>query len=131
MWKEADAQNHAKHNLAMPRTELSGYFNCHGLVFASRRAAITDISQIDRILKEDAYEGVEVGDVMPGDVAVYYKPDTGDAEHSAIVVSVPQPGDLLPAVFVVSKWGPCGREYYHRLEDCPYGGVIRYYRVKK
>lgn len=128
----ADAEDHAKHRFAEPRTGLSGYYNCHGLVFASRRAAIDDFSQIARILKEDGYEVVQPEDLMPGDIAIYYDDTSGEAVHSAFVVSVPHPADpVKPPISVVSKWGN-GREYLHKINDCKYSerSTIAFLRIR-
>jgi hypothetical protein len=65
-------------------------YNCHGLTFGARRAAIT--SGISEILIEDDYAQIDTKDVLPGDIAVYYSTGTeigsvrGDIEHSGIVI---------------------------------------------
>jgi len=99
-------------------------YNCHGLTFASRRTWIWQSSEIAKIIRDDDYEVVDLKDVCPGDVAVYYK--DGDAEHSGIVV---QKGDLgVP--LVLSKWGPC-HEVVHLVWQCPYdAGNVVYYRIR-
>jgi hypothetical protein len=128
-FRAGDKIEHGKHPNAVPRTqEISGFFNCHGLVFASRRAAIDEVDQMPMILKEDGYTKVPVTDILPGDVAIYYDLTNGDALHSAVVVDCPQ--NHAAAVMVVSKWG-YGREYRHALNDCPYQGRIEFYRILK
>ena len=101
-------------------------YNCHGLTFGSRRAAIDDAA-ITMILAEDGYQPVaNRADVLPGDVALYIS-DAG-IEHSAIVASVPE-GPLFDP-FVYSKWGVLGPEVYHLVSACEYAkNDIRYYRV--
>lgn len=129
----ADRAAHNQHKFAVPRTEeLSGFYNCHGLVFASRRAAIDDTSQIPRILGEDCYRSVQLTDLLPGDIAVYYDNGNGEAIHSAIIVEVPSAANPLGVITVVSKWGN-GREYLHKLNDCTYStdARIEYYRVTR
>ena len=130
IWREADRQNQQKHNLAQPRTALSGYFNCHGLVFASRRAAITDVEQIPSILKDDNYDEIsDLAAVLPGDIVIYFNIENNDAEHSGLVVAAPHEANLVKTFMIVSKWGPCGREYLHALDDCPYTGNKRFFRI--
>ena len=74
---------------AIPRNDPSGFYNCHGLVFASRRAAISEPEEIRRILKHDCYlEVTNSDDVLPGDVVLYLS-DDGDPEHSGIVTCAP------------------------------------------
>jgi hypothetical protein len=98
-------------------------YNCHGLTFASRRTWIWDSAEISKILRDDDYEMVDLQDVLPGDVAVYYT--DGDAEHSGIVLRVK---DLVPSI--LSKWGP-SHEVVHRVNECPYDAKsVVYYRIK-
>jgi hypothetical protein len=80
-------------------------YNCHALSFASRRTWISTTSEIAKIIGDDDYRVVDLPNVLPGDIAVYYK--DGDAEHSAIVVRVDAIGNLRIPV-VLSKCG-CNR----------------------
>jgi hypothetical protein len=114
------------------RCEPTGRFNCHGMTFAGRRTGIDDPEVVAQILKEDGYAEIpKLGDVLAGDVAVYYSSD-GDASHSGIVISTPPSTAILPMAEVViySKWGPY-RELVHRLLDCPYAenATIKFYRI--
>jgi hypothetical protein len=103
-------------------TDPSRKYNCHGLTFASRRTWIWKSLEIEKILKDDDYEVVELRDVMPGDIVVYSQ--NGDPEHSGIVVS------NYPVPTILSKWG-AAHEVVHRVTDCPYNaGQIAYYRIK-
>jgi len=45
------------------RAKESGVYNCHGLVFASRRAVIEDPNLIRVIIKEDGYKRIEISNV--------------------------------------------------------------------
>ena len=114
------------HPASVLRSSETPRYNCHGMVFASRRTNITKHQQVFRILAEDDYRLVDESDLIPGDVAVYLS-ELGEVEHSAIVTSV---GDgVLRDVTVVSKWG-CYGEYLHPLRACPYAtSLVRYYRV--
>ena len=116
------------HNFATPRTGPCGYYNCHGLTFASRRTRITESDDIMRILMEDNYKEIKKQDVKPGDIAIYF--NEGDPRHSGIVVSVPIDNNYAQ-ICVVSKWGN-GHEYFHALNDCPYVPCdsINFYRVQ-
>jgi hypothetical protein len=120
----ADEALQRRHPFATPRTQVSGFYNCHGLVFAGRRAGIDDYSLIDRILREDCFEHVTLQDLLPGDIAIYYDNQSGEAIHSAVVVSVPTPDNPLEVITVISKWGT-GREYLHKLSDCEYSATSR------
>jgi len=68
-----------------PRTKPSGIYNCHGLVFASRRTAITERAMLEQILKEDGYKKIDGNEVGPGDVIIYFK--DGMPTHSGIILS--------------------------------------------
>ena len=108
------------------RSEPSGFYNCHGLVFASRRAEIYSVREVHKILNEDCYSEIMPQATLPGDVILYFDHD-GDIEHSGIVVS--EPIDPLRIPMVVSKWGTwC--EVIHSANDCPYTFInAKYYRV--
>jgi hypothetical protein len=115
----------ALHPNAIARTAPSPLFNCHGLTFASRRTRILDWQNILKIIKDDAWQEIEMRDVLPGDVVIYFD-DEGDPSHSGIIVEAP--GDrLLPRV--CSKWGSAG-EFIHWLTDVPqiYGSIHKFYR---
>lgn len=116
-----------KYGFATFRAPPSSCYNCHGLVFASRRTCIEDVEQIPEILQHDGFEEVDVKQVIPGDVALYYQP-SGDIEHSGIVVEKP---DVLDIPVIWSKWG-CSHEVVHKANYGPYAADhIRYFRVIK
>ena len=95
----------------------SNLYNCHGLTFASRRTGIHDTSEVDAILDHDSWESVDVDEVLPGDIVLYFDAQDGDLEHSAIVISVPEPLTKVP--MVISKWGAFS-EVVHPANKCPY-----------
>ena len=106
----------------------TGRYNCHGLVFASRRTNIRPGSgQIEAILKADQFELVESPQV--GDVILYRYPN-GSIEHSGIVTRIESVGRESVA-FVWSKWGALG-EYHTRQTTQPYDELIpEYWRLKR
>jgi len=107
-------------------TSPSRKYNCHGLSFANRRTWIKDASEIAKIVAEDDYVVVDVQDVLPGDIAVYYK--DGDAEHSGIVVGLHKVQHLNVPV-ILSKWGAC-HEVIHLVSQCPFDSRnVTYYRI--
>jgi hypothetical protein len=62
----------------------TGRYNCHGLVFAARRANIPaagDDIDIAQLLRADDYERV-VGAPRPGDVAAYVDVETSSIRAS-------------------------------------------------
>jgi hypothetical protein len=115
------------HPLAQPRTAPSAVYNCHGLVFASSRTRIEASAGIRKILDDDKYEEVPLKDVLPGDVVIYYS-DTGDPNHSGVVV---QFGNGLVVPVIYSKWGNAG-EFVHALRECPpmYGPQVHFFRCR-
>ncbi len=118
-----------EHPFATYRIGPCGYYNCHGLTFASRRTRIFDSNDIQRIINDDNYKSVEEKDVSPGDIVLYYQ--KGDPRHSGIVVEVPMPENRVSQIRVVSKWGH-GHEVVHAVRDCPYSpcDLLVYYRVQ-
>lgn len=130
-WEEhqASVEKNA-HPGAVFRGEPTRLYNCHGLVFASRRTGIYQSRELGKILKEDGYEKIGEAEALPGDVVIYLAPDTGDFEHSAVVIAEPKE-DALGIPRVLSKWGQA-HEVVHYANDCPYNyDRVEYYRVKK
>jgi hypothetical protein len=110
---------------AIPRTSPSPLYNCHGLTFASRRTRIEKSIDVQTILSDDNYKEMEMKDVLPGDIVLYYS-DNGDPSHSGVVVEYKTPL-LVPIIY--SKWGNAG-EFIHPLRHCPdlYGVNYKFYR---
>lgn len=119
-----------QHCLAKYRTNPCGYYNCHGMIFASRRTIIGDPDEIKKILVEDNYKQVNESAVLPGDIALYY--EDGDLLHSGVVVEVSDDSMLVQRIKLVGKWG-LYHEVVHWLGDCPYSqhaDKIMFYRVE-
>lgn len=109
------------------RTDPTPRYNCHGMTFASRRTGIFETWVINRILDDDGYREVTLDEVLAGDVILYFD-DTGDVEHSGIVI-LPPSQDPLRVPLIYSKWGKYA-ELVHRANQCPYNFAgARYYRV--
>ncbi len=119
-----------QYNFAVYRTAPCGYYNCHGMTFASRRTRIFDRDDLARIIEEDNYHKISEDTVLEGDVVIYYR--NGDPQHSGIVVGVPKINDSITPIHIVSKWGH-GHEVVHTLRDCPYNqncDMILFYRIR-
>lgn len=118
-----------QYNFATYRTMPCGYYNCHGLVFASRRTRIWDPKEVEKIILQDDYKIINKNSLLIGDVVVYY--EKGDAIHSGIVVAI-ETLSTVKQIKVLSKWGT-GHEVIHHQSDCPYSEYvddIKYYRVE-
>ena len=111
-----------------PRNKPNAIYNCHGMTFGCGRTTIGNES-VGMILKDDGYCEVDLDNVLPGDVVIYYT-DDGEAVHSGVVGCVHQIGNLkVPRV--VSKWGKY-KEFYHHESSGPYTGYTRrYWRIKR
>ena len=109
------------------RSSPTSIYNCHGMVFASRRTGIDNIQEIHKILNDDEYSEILPTEVLPGDIILYFS-ETGDMEHSGIVISKPEPPLYIPDVF--SKWGNAG-EVIHPANRCPYLFIVKYYKIAK
>jgi hypothetical protein len=104
----------------------SGYYNCMGLVFASRRTQIMDLDQIPEILREDGYVEVHAeSDATVGDVVVYSI--DGRFAHVALVVESSGP---LGVPKILSKHG-WSVEVVHYVHEGPYSiGKRQYFRLR-
>lgn len=109
----------------------TGSYNCHGMVFASRRTQIYDPEQLRLILRDDGYNQIPDAEVLPGDIALYVH-ESGAIDHSAVVVELPPEDSLLKIPKVFSKWGTWV-EVIHWANECPWaqeaGTSIQYFRV--
>lgn len=120
-------------NQAQELAPPTGRYNCHGLVFASRRTNIPpaggpDSVTADDLLNRDEYEQIH-GPPQPGDVVVYRDHQNQEATHSGLVSRIDRIGSA-PVINVISKWG-AGPEYEHHQQSCPYvEGRIEYWRLK-
>ena len=103
-------------------------YNCHGMTFASRRTGIFSSAELKKILLEDGYVKIQLEQVLPGDVIIYYSEDR-DFEHSGIIISAPD--QILKIPKVMSKWGKFA-EMLHWANNCPYTfSNTEYYRIKQ
>jgi hypothetical protein len=106
----------------------TGRYNCHGLVFAARRANVPAAGEdidIAELLRADGYQRI-TSEPRPGDVAAYVDP-RGEIEHTGFVNRVEHVG-TTPVVHVWSAWGVLG-EFSHRAESSPYSSQIQYWRL--
>lgn len=107
------------------------YYNCFGLVFASRRTRVGP-DDIWAILEDDHYSQVEEINILPGDIALYVG-DRNEVIHAAVVIEVPSKDGTTIVPIVFSKWGPWV-EVIHPAYECPYireyGGRLMYFRVQ-
>ena len=107
----AVAEELARHYGAETTRSLSSVYNCFGMVFASRRTAVSP-DDIGMILTDDKYTRlVSVEEVMVGDLVLYTRDD--EYSHVAVVVR-PQfgQGGMGNRPLVMSQWGADG-EYLH------------------
>ena len=105
------------------RTGPCGIYNCAGLVWASRRTAIYDIAEWDKIYRDDAYRELNDSELpMPGDLAIYSQSEVGYI-HVGQVLSL-EPGLVKtgrPIPKILSKWDDVSGEYIHFPRDVPFG----------
>lgn len=109
------------------RTDHSSNYNCFGLVFASHRVAIEDVSFVQDILEDDNYQPVERCEALPGDLILYFGENRAPAHAGLVVANEPE----LYVPKIVSKWGG-GPEVIHQYRDVPavYLPDIRFYRCR-
>ncbi len=99
-----------------------GIYNCAGLVWASRRTAIYDDPEWDKIYQDDEYRELNGSESpMPGDLAIYSHSEVGYI-HVGQVLSL-EPGILptgRPIPRILSKWDDASGEYIHFPGDVPF-----------
>lgn len=113
-------------------TPPTGRYNCHGLVFASRRTAINVINHpvnIDELLKSDRFRRTETPQV--GDIIVYRQTVSDEIDHTGFVSRIEKIGDT-PIIFIWSKWG-CLGEYEHKVMLCTFykDCKLEYWRLEQ
>ncbi len=97
----------------------TGRYNCHGLVFGSRRTNIGHVDipvDIDKLLRIDCFGPIPFPP-QPGDIVVYRRPN-GEIDHTGFVSRVEKLSNES-LVFVWSKWGAY-EECEHREVLCQY-----------
>ncbi len=108
----------------------TGRYNCHGLVFGSRRTNIPPAGmpeEISSILDADQFERVQSPQV--GDIVIY-RNEKMAAEHSGFVSRIDSIG-IEKVIFVWSMWGGLG-EFEHRERATPYDDcTLEYWRLKR
>lgn len=115
----------SKYTEVKERSNESGFFNCHGLVFGNRRIEIEQTTEVFKILHEDNYKEVLKENVLPGDVVIYIH--EGDIIHSGIVIEQPIEPFFVPKI--ISKWGSY-KEIIHKANYGPYKyNELKYYRI--
>lgn len=107
--KDAWRRHRAEHLSLVLRSMRSDY-NCVGLVFASRRAAL-EIDDVQRILADDGYRRIQLEDGQRGDLVLYK--DAGGPAHIGILWDS---DPSLNSRTVLSQWGLDG-EYFHGIFD--------------
>ena len=111
------------------RTAPTGFYNCHGMTFASRRAWVYGEGNIiNFILQDDSYEEVPQSVVLPGDIILYFGEGNEGVIHSGVVVEVSQ---FLRGIYkIYSKWAQSA-EFLHWAHQTPYGYNVKLFRVKR
>ena len=108
----------------------TGRYNCHGLVFASRRTNIPPPAMdvdIAELLHHDGYIQIPLLQPQIGDIAVYR--GENEIEHTGFVSRIETLG-VTPIVFVWSKWGDL-HECEHQVNSCPYSDCqVEYWRLQ-
>lgn len=105
------------------RKPAVGGYNCTGMVWAARRTCLYDPIDWRRVLEDDGYRRLSVGERPElDDLAVYIKHDSDEILHVGRVCelrSMQLPGGISasPAVWVLSKWDPTSGESRHHIQD--------------
>ncbi len=111
-------KNNPFHKIVTRLVPPTGRYNCHGLVFASRRTNIDGPTLpvvIDDLIIRDRFRVISI-EPRVGDIIVYRNKSTGKVEHTGFVNRIDKI-DKKPIVYVWSKWGGLG-EYEHQEIFC-------------
>jgi hypothetical protein len=106
------------------RTPATGFYNCAGHVWASRRTAILKPECWQIILKEDGYRSLPAAETpVTGDLVLYADAKGGEYIHVGMVMDTRE--GILPGSptipWVLSKWNSTSGEVMHYVGDVPYG----------
>ncbi len=105
------------------RAALAVGYNCAGHVWASRRTAIYEPSEWNKILTDDFYDDVDPNDVREGDLVIYYDKESFLHVGEIIAVDTIQGfriSSSAPIPKILSKWDQYSGEYIHSLRDVPF-----------
>lgn len=109
-----------------------GIYNCAGLVWASRRTAIYEDAEWDKIYQDDDYRELKGSELpMPGDLAIYLQSEVGYI-HVGQVLSL-DPGFSptgTPIPKILSKWSDVSGEYLHYPRDVPFRDHFTDFQLK-
>lgn len=113
-----------------------GVYNCFGHVWASRRTAIYEQTEIDKILEDDGYRLLLDSELpMQGDLILYYV--DGSLWHVGLVCelrALSLPTGMATAqrtAWVLSKWDNSSGEVLHDWQDVPFGGWHARFRTDR
>jgi hypothetical protein len=105
----------------------SATYNCFGMVFANRRTAIVDGTEVEKILQDDGYHCVcRRSDAAIGDVILYRKAPKGEIAHVGIITKIDH--DLKEGYIsfeVLSQWGSNGEVFHPEDVVPPLFGNVR------
>lgn len=113
---------------------LTATYNCHGMVFATRRTAIVEPGDVEMILFEDGYEKLnDPNSAERGDVIAYRLTEDAPISHTGVVINYGLDRETLDKSFLIlSKWGQNG-EYIHNEKVVPptFGDFREFYSERK
>lgn len=131
---EPDARARRKFDLLLTqhrdwelRKPPCGFYNCFGHLWASRRTAIYDQPEVDKILHDDGYRRLAPAErPRHGDVAVYCDSTGKSFYHVGMLCELRRltlaDGTAVgePTPWILSKWDDASGEVLHRLNDVPW-----------
>ena len=109
-----------------------GIYNCAGLVWASRRTAIYESTEWNKIYQDDDYRELRGNESpMPGDLAIYSQSEV-EYIHVGQVLSLElgllPTGNPIPKI--LSKWDDVSGEYIHYPQDVPFRDQFPDFQLK-
>lgn len=125
--REVFARLSANHGRWEPRKPACGVYNCSGHVWASRRTAIYEESEIEKILADDGYRALRDERPTISDLVLYYVNNTlyhvgvvFEFRRLDVIVELGDTREVDAAPWVLSKWNDSSGEVLHHVNDVPW-----------
>ena len=112
----------SRHPQWRQRTPACGVYNCFGHLFASRRTAIRDDGEVEKVLRDDGHRKLAPSErVVAGDIVLYKNREDRRLLHGGQVSSIERLlGGGSGVIRVLSKWDDTCGEDEHAIDDVPY-----------
>jgi hypothetical protein len=124
-----------KHSRWVVRVPPVGGYNCVGHVWASRRTAVHEETEINLIFRDDGYRVVEQNEqVGVGDFVAYFhqlERQLGFLHVGLVIEMREAQGVQMKVPFVLSKWDGASGEVIHHFMDVPFESDVHQFWTER